>query len=103
MPAGAVIADFYLPYLCCSDCSPVQFVIPQIPPNFSVTLGCTNPAVYAKVAVKPKGGFPPYTVKLDDENYQGLNSKLLLQAGSHTLLIRDSEGNRVGLHAPPVG
>ena len=92
LPAGAVIADFYLPYLCCSDCSPVQFVIPQIPPNFSVTLGCTNPAGYAKVAVKPKGGFPPYTVKLDDENYQGLNSKLLLQAGSHTLLIRDSEG-----------
>jgi hypothetical protein len=92
LPVGAVIADFYLPYLCCSDCSPVQFVIPPIPPNFSVTVGCTNPAGYAKVAVKPKGGFPPYTVKLDDENHQALNNKLLLPAGSHTLLIRDSEG-----------
>ncbi|HEY9046757.1 MAG TPA: hypothetical protein VIN08_12720, partial [Ohtaekwangia sp.] len=24
---GVVIADFYLPYLCCSDCPPVQFVV----------------------------------------------------------------------------
>ncbi|MBE2206689.1 MAG: hypothetical protein IAE84_03835 [Saprospiraceae bacterium] len=27
LPAGTVIADFFLPYLCCSDCAPVQFVL----------------------------------------------------------------------------
>jgi hypothetical protein len=27
IPGDTVIADFYLPYLCCSDCSPVQFVV----------------------------------------------------------------------------
>lgn len=30
---GDVIADFYLPYTCCSDCAPVQFVIQEPPPN----------------------------------------------------------------------
>jgi hypothetical protein len=26
---GTVIADFYLPYLCCSDCPPIAYVIPE--------------------------------------------------------------------------
>lgn len=30
---GTVIADFYLPYICCSDCAPIQFVIQEPPPN----------------------------------------------------------------------
>lgn len=30
---GTVIADFYLPYSCCSDCAPIQFVIQEPPPN----------------------------------------------------------------------
>ncbi len=28
IPDGAVIADFYVPYLCCSDCSPVAYIFP---------------------------------------------------------------------------
>ncbi|AEV96872.1 hypothetical protein A4D02_29945 [Niastella koreensis] len=28
--AGTVIADFYLPYRCCSDCPPIQYVVPEI-------------------------------------------------------------------------
>lgn len=28
IPDYAVIADFYLPYLCCSDCAPVTYVLP---------------------------------------------------------------------------
>ncbi|SDT58085.1 hypothetical protein SAMN05216490_4149 [Mucilaginibacter mallensis] len=26
---GAVIADFYIPYLCCSDCPPVAYIMPE--------------------------------------------------------------------------
>ena len=26
---GAVIADFYIPYLCCSDCAPVAYIMPE--------------------------------------------------------------------------
>lgn len=28
IPDNAVIADFYLPYLCCSDCAPVNYILP---------------------------------------------------------------------------
>lgn len=31
--SGTVIADFYVPYLCCSDCSPVMYVLPPPPPQ----------------------------------------------------------------------
>lgn len=36
IPAGIVIADFYLPYLCCSDCAPVAYVLPQQKPSVSM-------------------------------------------------------------------
>jgi len=26
---GSVIADFYIPYLCCSDCAPVAYIMPE--------------------------------------------------------------------------
>ncbi|HEY9047378.1 MAG TPA: hypothetical protein VIN08_15840, partial [Ohtaekwangia sp.] len=35
---GVVIADFYLPYLCCSDCPPVQFVVNIPPPKITFSL-----------------------------------------------------------------
>ena len=35
---GIVVADFYLPYLCCSDCSPVQFVVNILPPKVTFSL-----------------------------------------------------------------
>ncbi|NVK64907.1 MAG: PKD domain-containing protein [Flavobacteriales bacterium] len=37
---GAVVADFTLPYLCCSDCAPISFVLPKIP--VSLTLSDTT-------------------------------------------------------------
>lgn len=37
---GAVIADFTLPYLCCSDCAPISFVLPKVP--VSLTLSDTT-------------------------------------------------------------
>jgi hypothetical protein len=29
VPNGRVIADFALPYLCCSDCAPINFIVPK--------------------------------------------------------------------------
>jgi hypothetical protein len=29
IPANTVVADFSLPYLCCSDCSPVNYIMPR--------------------------------------------------------------------------
>jgi hypothetical protein len=91
---GIVIADFYLPYLCCSDCSPVQFVLPKIPPTVTVQIGCTDVNNKATVKVTPKGGVAPYFYKIDDENcFEELpDAELALASGQHVLLIGDSAG-----------
>ncbi|MES2730974.1 MAG: hypothetical protein V4714_04470 [Bacteroidota bacterium] len=91
LPDGTVIADFYLPYICCSDCSPVQFVLPKTPPTFTVNIGCSNPNNQAEVTVTPTGGTAPYSVKVGDQPYQPLKGVFLLNAGPHTLVIRDAE------------
>nr|WP_240935856.1 SprB repeat-containing protein [Hymenobacter sp. HDW8] len=88
---GTVIADFFLPYLCCSDCAPVQFVLPKAPPSFTVQMGCTNPNNEAEVQVTPEGGLPPYSLKLDTQEYRPLSGAVLVSAGSHTLILRDAE------------
>ena len=31
IPNNTVVADFALPYLCCSDCAPVNFIVPKAP------------------------------------------------------------------------
>ena len=89
---GTVIADFYLPYICCSDCSPIQYVIPKDPLNFSVNIGCTNEKEGAKIHVTPWGGTAPYKIKTDNEDFKDLKDEFLLPGGKYTFILRDSEG-----------
>lgn len=35
IPNGVIIADFYVPYLCCSDCAPIAYILPQPTNNTS--------------------------------------------------------------------
>lgn len=60
---GAVIADFYIPYLCCSDCPPVAYILPKptTPPPTKpvVTMGtifCDNDGNAEKITALPAGG-----------------------------------------------
>ncbi len=89
---GTVIADFYLPYLCCSDCSPVQFSLPAIPPTFAFEVGCTDAKNQAEVTITPSGGVAPYSIKVDGNDFVPLTGKVLLFAGDHEVTIRDSAG-----------
>lgn len=90
---GTVIADFFLPYLCCSDCSPVQFTLPLIPPAFSFQIGCTDLITnLAEVTITPSGGVAPYSVKVDGDDFKPINTALLLFAGDHDVIVRDSAG-----------
>lgn len=91
---GTVIADFFLPYLCCSECPSVQFVLPKTPPTFALEIGCTDPATKtAEVTITPKGGEGPYTYKIEDSDvFIALTGKLVLSVGVHTLVIQDSAG-----------
>ncbi|NEW84056.1 MAG: hypothetical protein GZ094_17045, partial [Mariniphaga sp.] len=89
---GTVIADFYLPYICCSDCSPIQYIMAKDPLNFSVNIGCTNAEKGAKVIVTPWGGTAPYKIKINNEDFKDQAAELLLTTGKYTLILRDSEG-----------
>ena len=61
IPDNAVVADFYLPYLCCSDCPPVTYVLPKVPQDILMlslekTSFCNNDSKAYKVTVNPVGG-----------------------------------------------
>jgi hypothetical protein len=59
-----VVADFYLPYLCCSDCPPVTYILPRedkpVLEALSIKLNktdfCNNDAGVYKITVSPEGG-----------------------------------------------
>jgi len=89
---GTVVADFYLPYICCSDCSPIQYIFPKDPVTFTTRIECTNPKNQAKVVVTPLGGTEPYKIKINNEDFVELKQDFLLAAGKYSLTLRDSEG-----------
>ena len=89
---GTVIADFYLPYMLCSDCAPVQYVLPQPSLGLRVELGCTDEDGKAEATLVPLGGKQPYTYRIGNQTSQPLTGKVILTAGTHTLVIRDSIG-----------
>jgi hypothetical protein len=45
---GAVIADFYIPYLCCSDCPPVAYILPkeEKEPPVDITAFSIKPSIF---------------------------------------------------------
>lgn len=94
LPDGVVIADFFLPYLCTSNCAPVQFVLPKSKPTFSYKIEtCPDPQNQgmATVSFKPQGGTPDYEVSIDGGiNFEPLKEQSL--SGTHTIMIRDAEG-----------
>lgn len=61
VPEEAVIADFYLPYICCSDCAPVSYVLP-VPPREALSIKikptefCNDDTRLYPVTVSPAGG-----------------------------------------------
>ncbi len=61
VPEQAVIADFYVPYICCSDCPPITYVVPKTPDdvlsiNIKPTEFCNNDENVYPVHVSPQGG-----------------------------------------------
>lgn len=89
---GEVIADFYLPYLCNSDCAPMQFVLPVIPPSLNVEIGCTDEDGTAIVLVNPLGGTPPYRLSINEGSFNEIAEPLTLSPGEYKLTIQDGQG-----------
>ncbi|MDB5156055.1 MAG: hypothetical protein JWR50_762, partial [Mucilaginibacter sp.] len=77
VPTSVVFADFCLPYLCCSDCPPVAFIMPQ--PKVALSLpkavACSDePLLLFKASpsdgvVKASSGFEKTVVVKDGSNY----------------------------------
>ena len=61
---GMVIADFYIPYMCCSDCPPIAYILPEKPqdtaesPTIKLDKNsfCSSDKTGFPVIVSPKGG-----------------------------------------------
>lgn len=92
---GTVIADFFLPYLCCSDCSPVQYVLPTPPLGVDVRIGCTDERDQADITITPGEGTAPFTYQLDGKESEGLPAggiTIKKGIGDYTLIVRDAAG-----------
>jgi len=60
---GMVIADFYVPYLCCSDCPPIAYIFSEEPSITIAKAFCRNDKGPYKIEAIPAGG----VIKVDDE------------------------------------
>ena len=85
---GMVIADFYLPYLCCSDCSPIQMVIggETEKPNESPVADAGADA-QTDLTLDPTNGGKRATIKLNGTNSKDPEGKAL------TFLWKEKSGN----------
>jgi hypothetical protein len=90
---GIVIADFFLPYRVSGGSPGIQYVLPKVPPSFTVTVGCTATNGNAAVSISAEGGSPPYDIALDGNAYEALTGPLQLTAGNHEIKLRDNDGS----------
>jgi hypothetical protein len=100
---GVVIADFYLPYLCCSDCPPIQMIVtgepekPNQPPvarpgdNVSVQLPVNTVTLDGSTSSDPDGTVKSYLWELQS----GPEAKIENPADSKTNISLSAEGTYV--------
>ncbi|SEN77091.1 hypothetical protein SAMN05192574_10489 [Mucilaginibacter gossypiicola] len=77
VPEDIVFADFCLPYMCCSDCPPVSFIMPKPPVGLSLpkAVACSDEGLLQfKVSpvdgvIKAAAGFETTVVTKDAINY----------------------------------
>ena len=91
---GTVIADFFLPYECCSDCAPIQYQLPSGTPagqheqgvhqRRRVRRGHAHDRGRQRIAVGRRSTAAPS---------RSSTGTLLLGVGEHTIVVRDAAGN----------
>lgn len=99
---GTVFADFFLPYRCCTDCTPVQVVTP--PKNDPLTATVSGPKCDENnknftVTITISGGTPPYTS--DAGPVTGNTLTVTLTTGStQNASIKDAGGQEISITIP---
>ncbi len=104
MKPGTVIADFYVPYLCCSDCPPASFILMGGKPDqITVAPGapdCTADGSSYKITLTISGGAPPY--KVDGTDISGNSITLDIKSGEgKTVEIEDKDGLKYSYTVAP--
>jgi hypothetical protein len=99
---GTVIADFYLPYRCCSDCPPIQYVIHEgekpLPgnngpiaeagPNETVTMPVTGINLNGSASTDPDGTITLYSWA----KRSGPDAEIVTPNSAHTGVIDIEQG-----------
>ena len=101
---GTVIADFFLPYECCSDCPPIQYTLPSARLRVTASKACTNSDGLAEVTLTTAGASGSLSAQVDEGAFEETTGALLLGVGDHTIVVRDSTGNEstpVEITIPP--
>lgn len=104
MADGTVIADFFLPYECCSDCAPIEYQLPSARLRVSTSKGCTNSDGFAEVTLTTEGASGTLSAQVDGGAFEEMTGTLLLDVGDHTIVVRDAAGNEsspVEISIPP--
>ena len=104
MKDGTVIADFFLPYACCSDCAPVEYRLPSARLRVSTSKACTDAEGNAEVTLTTEGASGSLSAQVDGGAFEELTGTLLLDVGDHTIVVRDASGNEsapVEISIPP--
>ncbi len=99
---GQVIADFYLPYLCCSNCQPITFQLPPMPLDFTMEqVGCTvldqAGTMSGSLRIRPIFGVPFYQYSIDGgTTWVELTDDPISVGNGVEIMIRDSAGEITG-------
>ena len=104
MENGTVIADFFLPYECCSDCAPIEYRLPSVRLRAWASTACTNAEGSAEVSLTTEGASGSLSAQVDGGAFAEMTGPLLLDVGDHTIVVRDATGNEsspVTVSIPP--
>ena len=91
---GMVIADFYIPYLCCSDCPPIAYILPQAALKLDVSDPvCDDANKNYSVKLTASGGTPPYTYFVNNTQQQNENIVLPNDSPDTPVSVKDAVGS----------
>ena len=82
---GEIIADFYVPYMCCSDCLPIAYILPEAPAPHPLQVFQSDPVCDQEgknytITLTVTGGKPPYAFTVN--NATSTNNQVTLATGS---------------------
>ena len=97
---GMIIADFYVPYMCCSDCLPIAYILPQAqaPDPLQVSQSdpvCDQEGKNFTVSLTVTGGVAPYSYTVN--NATTSNNQIVIASGNPDtdVIIKDNSNQTI--------